>query len=134
MKKHCENALKVALFLEQRDQVKWVNYPGLNTHPCHGTAIAQFNGSGFGGMLSFGLEDQSACFEFINNLRLIRNLANLGDCKTLAIHPYSTQYVSFDEKTREELSITRDLIRLSVGIESVDDICDDIARALDKIN
>jgi len=84
-------------------------------------------------MLTFGLKDQTACFEFINGLKLIYNLANLGDCKTLVIHPCSSQYVSFDEPTREALSITADMIRLSVGIEDVDDICKDLEQALSKI-
>ena len=83
-------------------------------------------------MLAFGLKDQEACFRFIDNLRLIYHLANLGDCKTLVIHPYSSQYVSFDDPKRESLSITSDMIRLSVGIEAVEDICEDLGQALDK--
>jgi O-acetylhomoserine (thiol)-lyase len=88
---------------------------------------------GFGGVLAFGLAGQEECFNFINALKLAYNLANLGDCKTLVIHPYSSQYLSFDEPTRRMLSITPDLIRLSVGIEAVTDICDDLAQALDTI-
>ena len=64
---------------------------------------------------------------------MIYQLANLGDCKTLVIHPYSSQYVSFDDNTRESLSITADMIRLSVGIEAVSDICDDLGQALDSL-
>ena len=111
----------------------WVNYPGLE-HPCHGIALKQFEGRGFGGMLTFGLKDQGACFRFINNLRLIYHLANLGDCKSLVIHPYSSQYVSFEKPTRQKLSITPDMIRLSVGIEAVEDICEDLGRALDRLS
>jgi len=84
-------------------------------------------------MLAFGLKDQTACFRFIDSLRLIYHLANLGDCKTLAIHPYSSQYVAFDDPTRERLSITPDMIRLSVGIEAKEDICEDLGQALDNI-
>ena len=93
----------------------------------------QFNDMGFGGVLSFGLGDQAACFKFINALKLVYNLANLGDCKTLVIHPYSSQYLSFDEPTRQKLSITPDLVRLSVGIEAAADICDDLGQTLDTI-
>jgi O-acetylhomoserine (thiol)-lyase len=84
-------------------------------------------------MLAFGLKDQAACFRFIDNLQLIYHLANLGDCKTLVIHPYSSQYVSFDDATRQDLSITPDMIRLSVGIEAVEDICEDLEQALSKV-
>jgi O-acetylhomoserine (thiol)-lyase len=97
-------------------------------------AVKQFGGKGFGGMLTFGLRDQAACFQFIDSLNLIYHLANLGDSKTLVIHPYSSQYVSFDEPTRASLSITPDLIRLSVGIEDVEDICEDLEQALERIN
>ena len=127
------NALEVARVLRDRPEVRWVNYPGLEDHPSHAIAIKQFQGQGFGGLLTFGLQDQEACFRFIDGLQLIYHLANLGDCKTLAIHPYSSQYVSFDDPTREELAITSDLIRLSVGIEAVEDICEDLEKALSKV-
>jgi O-acetylhomoserine (thiol)-lyase len=97
-------------------------------------AARQFEGRGFGGVLAFGLKDQAACFSFINNLKLIYHLANLGDCKTLVIHPYSSQYLSFAEEIRRQLSITPDLVRLSVGIEAVEDICEDLSQALDGLS
>ncbi len=133
MERHMENAMHVARFLSKRPDVEWVNYPGIEDHPSHSIAEKLFEGKGFGGMLAFGLKDQEACFRFINNLKLIYHLANLGDCKTLVIHPASSQYVAFDEPTRQELSITPDLIRLSVGIEAMEDICEDIAQALDSL-
>ncbi|MFH1951108.1 MAG: aminotransferase class I/II-fold pyridoxal phosphate-dependent enzyme [Pseudomonadota bacterium] len=133
MERHMTNALEVARFLRGRPQVIWVNYPGLEDHPSHTTALRQFGGKGFGGLLAFGLKDQASCFKFINSLELIYHLANLGDCKTLVIHPYSSQYVSFDDPTRQALSISPDLIRLSVGIEAVEDICKDLGQALDKL-
>ena len=83
--------------------------------------------------MAFGLKDQETSFRFINNLKMIYHLANLGDCKTLVIHPYSSQYLSFDEPTRQKLSIYADLVRLSVGIEAVEDICDDLGQALDSL-
>jgi O-acetylhomoserine (thiol)-lyase len=133
MERHVTNALEVAHYLEGRSEVECVNYPGLEDHPSRSTAEKQFGGKGFGGMLAFNLKDQAACFTFIDNLKLIYNLANLGDCKTLVIHPHSSQYVSFEESTRQELSITSDLIRLSVGIEAVEDICEDLGQALDTV-
>jgi O-acetylhomoserine (thiol)-lyase len=133
MERHLANAQQVAEFLTNRPEVKWVRYPGLTDSPSHQTATAQFNDQGFGGVLSFGLAGKEECFKFINSLKMAYNLANLGDCKTLVIHPYSSQYLSFDEQTRQKLSITADMIRLSVGIEAVADICDDLGQALDTI-
>lgn len=133
MERHVSNALEVARYLSQKPEVTWVNYPGLEDHPSHKTAQKQFNGKGFGGMLAFGLQNESACFQFINSLQLIYHLANLGDCKTLVIHPCSSQYVSFDDPTKEMLSITPDLIRLSVGIEASEDICADLDQALNSL-
>ena len=133
MERHMENALTVARYLSERPEVYWVNYPGLENHPSHAVAKKQFRGIGFGAMMAFGLKDQAACFKFIDNLELIYHLANLGDCKTLLIHPYSSQYVSFDDAERSRLSITPDLIRLSVGIEASEDICHDLGQALDRL-
>lgn len=133
MERHMENAMAVASYLNSRPEVSWVNYPGLEGHPAGQIAQKLFDGKGYGGMLTFGLKNQEACFQFIDNLRLIYHLANLGDCKTLAIHPYSSQYVSFDDPTREKLSITPDMVRLSVGIEAKEDICEDLGNALDRL-
>ena len=133
MERHMENTEKVANFLKNRSELTWINYPGFKDHPSHDTATEQFGGNGFGGMMTFGLKDQETCFRFINGLKLIYHLANLGDCKTLVIHPYSSQYISFDDPTRLSLSITPDLIRLSVGIEDVEDICEDLGKALDNL-
>jgi O-acetylhomoserine (thiol)-lyase len=132
MERHMSNAVSIADYLSQRPELTWLNYPGMEDHPSREVARKQFDGKGFGGMLAFGLKDQSACFKFINSLKLIYHLANLGDCKTLVIHPYSSQYVSFDDPTREKLSITPDLIRLSVGIEAPEDICADLEQALNS--
>ena len=75
-------------------------------------------------------QDEKICFSVINRLELINHLANLGDCKTLIIHPWSTQYASFDDATRQSLSIKPEMLRLSVGIENVEDIIDDIDQSL----
>ena len=133
MERHMQNAMSVARYLQGRKELIWLNYPGLDDNPSHETAKKQFAGKGFCGLMAFGLGDQETSFRFINNLKMIYHLANLGDCKTLVIHPYSSQYLSFDEPTRQKLSIHADLIRLSVGIEAVEDICDDLGQALDSL-
>ena len=133
MERHMQNAMAVARYLQARKEISWLNYPGLADSPSHETAKKQFDGKGFCGLMAFGLGDQATCFRFINNLKMIYHLANLGDCKTLIIHPYSSQYLSFDEPTRQKLSIHADLLRLSVGIEAVEDICDDLGQALDNL-
>lgn len=130
MERILSNTQKVAEFLKTRKEVRWVNYSGLEDSPFHKIGKEQFKGKGFGGLIAFGLKDQEQCFKFIDNLKLIYNLANLGDCKSLVIHPYSTQYLSFPEGIKKDLSITADLIRLSVGIEAVEDIIADIEQAL----
>ena len=128
-----ENGMAVARYLQGRPELSWLNYPGLADSPSYETAQKQFAGKGFSGLIAFGLGDQDNCFKFINNLKMIYHLANLGDCKSLVIHPYSSQYLSFDEPTRQNLSIHADLVRLSVGIEAVEDICDDLGQALDSL-
>ncbi|UCD65582.1 MAG: O-acetylhomoserine aminocarboxypropyltransferase/cysteine synthase [Deltaproteobacteria bacterium] len=133
MERHLQNAMDVAKYLQNRKEIAWLNYPGLEDSPSHETAKKQFNGKGFAGLLAFGLGDQETSFRFINNLKMIYHLANLGDCKSLIIHPYSSQYLSFDEPTRQKLSIHADLLRLSVGIEAVEDICDDLEQAMDNL-
>jgi len=133
MERHMENAMTVARFLQERKEIAWLNYPGLEDNSSYKTARKQFGAKGFCGLMAFGLGDQETCFRFINNLKMIYHLANLGDCKTLIIHPYSSQYLSFDEPTRQKLSIHEDLLRLSVGIEAAEDICDDLAQALDSL-
>lgn len=133
MERILDNAGQVARYLKTRPEVIWVNYPGFEDHPSHQTAKNQFGNKGFGGMITFGLRDKEACFKFISRLRLIYHLANLGDCKTLVIHPASSQYVSFDEETRLGLGIFPDMIRLSVGIEAIEDILDDLEQALNGL-
>ena len=131
MERHLSNGLHVARFLEARPEVSWVNYPGLESHGSHAIAEQQFGGKGFGGLLTFGLADQKACFTLINNLQLIFHLANLGDCKSLIIHPASSQYISFPDEERQQIGIDSTMLRLSVGIEDREDICYDLGQALD---
>jgi O-acetylhomoserine (thiol)-lyase len=133
MERIMKNASRLAGYLKGHRSVTWVSYPGLEEHPAHSLALRQFQGKGFGGMITFGLKDQGACFEFIKRLKLIYHLANLGDCKTLVIHPASSQYLSFDEETRLKLGIRSDLVRLSVGIEDSEDLLEDLAQALEGL-
>ncbi len=132
MERHMENAIKTAAFLGEHPKVSWVNFPGFEDHPSHAMAKKLFNNKGFGTMLTFGLKDQEACFKLIDNLSMILNLANLGDCKTLIIHPYSSQYVSFSQELKDKLADPC-LLRLSVGIEHIDDISTDLEQALEKV-
>lgn len=127
------NTTQVAEYLAKHPKVKWVNYPGLPKSPSHAAAKAQFQGKGFGGLLTFGLADEKQCFEFIRRLKLVYQLANLGDCKTLVIHPASTQYVAFTEESRRANGITPDMVRISVGIEAIEDILADFEQALKGI-
>ncbi len=130
MERHLGNAIRLAEFLDRHPNVKWTNFPGLPESPAHETAKAQFQGKGYGALLTFGLEDQKNCFDFIRNVKLAYHLANLGDCKTLVIHPWSSQYISFTEEARRANGITPDLVRVSVGIEAIEDILEDFDQAL----
>ncbi len=132
MKRHSDNALKVAEFLESHDLVEWVKYPGLKNHPTYENA-KRYLKNGFGGMVVFGVKgDRKAGEKFINSLSLISHLANVGDAKSLAIHPASTTHSQLSEEQLREAGISPDLVRLSVGIENVDDIIEDIEQALKK--
>ncbi|MBM4036682.1 MAG: O-acetylhomoserine aminocarboxypropyltransferase/cysteine synthase [Planctomycetes bacterium] len=130
MERHVSNAIKLAEFLSRHPKVKWVAFPGLPSSPSHATATALFQGKGYGALLTFGLESEKACFNFIRNVKLAYHLANLGDCKTLVIHPWSSQYISFTEESRRANGITPDLVRVSVGIEAIEDIIEDFDQAL----
>jgi O-acetylhomoserine (thiol)-lyase len=132
MERHCENALKLAGFLRDNAKVRWVNYPGLPDSPYHDVAKKQF-GNKFGGVLTFGLADAGAAFRFINNLTLAKNLANIGDAKTLVIHPASTICCDYGAEEKSLMGISDELVRVSVGIEAIEDILEDFAVALDNI-
>jgi O-acetylhomoserine (thiol)-lyase len=132
MERHMSNAMAVAQFLRDHPKVRWVNYPGFEDHPSHQTALRQFGGRGFGGLLTFGLENGAACHRLIDGLGLIGNLANIGDAKTLILHPRSTQYVSFDDTACAACGISDEMLRLSVGIEDVADICEDLEQGLER--
>jgi len=130
MYRHCENAAVVATFLAHHPRVSWVRYPGLPEDPAHATASRLLD-NGFGGMVVFGIRGGRAAGErFINALQLVSHLANVGDARSLAIHPASTTHSQLSEEQQRAGKITPDLVRLSVGIEHIDDILADIEQAL----
>ena len=130
VQRHCDNALKVAQFLEKHPAVSWVNYPGLPSHPAHALA-KKYMQHGYGAILGFGIQGgMQAGIKFINAVGLLSHLANLGDAKTLVIHPASTTHQQLTREEQEATGVTEDFIRLSVGIETVDDIIADIDQAL----
>ena len=131
MERHCTNALKLAGYLDGHARVRWVNYPGLADSPFHGVATRQFGGR-FGGILTFGLADRAAAFRVINSLTLARNLANIGDAKTLVIHPASTICCDYTPEVNALMGVTEEMVRVSVGIEAIDDIIEDFAGALEQ--
>ena len=131
MERHCENALKVAQFLQNHPQVAWVKYAGLPDHPEH--ALAQRFCSGQpAGILSFGIVGgQEAGARFIDALKLVVRLVNIGDAKSLACHPASTTHRQLNDEELAKAGVPRDMIRLSIGIEHSDDILADLSQALE---
>jgi O-acetylhomoserine (thiol)-lyase len=132
MPRHCENALAVAKYLEKNPRVAWVNYPGLATSP-EKARTAKYLPKGAGAIIGFGIKGGAAAGKkFIDALELISHLANVGDAKSLAIHPATTTHQQLSEEERAATGVTPDFIRLSIGLEHVDDIIADIAQALEK--
>jgi O-acetylhomoserine (thiol)-lyase len=130
VQRHCDNALKVAQFLEKHPAVTWVNYPGLASHPAHALA-KKYLQHGYGAILGFGIKGGlQAGIKFINSLTLLSHLANLGDAKTLVIHPASTTHQQLNPEEQQATGVTEDFVRLSVGIENIEDILADIDQAL----
>jgi len=130
MPRHCENALKLAQWLEGHPQVGWVNYPGLESHPDHARA-QRYLPAGCGGILGFGIRGgKQAGVKFINSVKLASHLANIGDSKTLVIHPASTTHQQLSEAEQLAAGVTPDYIRVSVGTEHIDDIIADFEQAL----
>jgi len=130
MPRHCENALAVARYLEQHPKVAWVNYPGLPSSPDYQRA-QKYLPKGAGGIIGFGIKGGiEAGKKFINSLQLISHLANIGDAKTLAIHPASTTHQQLSPEEQLATGVTPDFIRLSIGLEHIDDILADIEQAL----
>ncbi|MEI3651266.1 MAG: O-acetylhomoserine aminocarboxypropyltransferase/cysteine synthase [Dolichospermum lemmermannii FEM_B0920] len=134
VERHISNALELAKWLEQQEQVAWVNYPGLPNHPYHERA-KKYLRHGFGGVLNFGIKGGlEAGKAFISNVKLASHLANVGDAKTLVIHPASTTHQQLSDSEQISAGVTPDLVRVSVGIEHIDDIKEDFEQAFKKIS
>ena len=131
MERHCANARKVAEFLQQHPQVGWVKYAGLPDHPEHELA-QRYMGGQPAAILSFGIQGgQAAGARFIDALQLVVRLVNIGDAKSLACHPASTTHRQLNDAELEKAGVPRDMVRLSIGIEHIDDILEDLSQALD---
>jgi O-acetylhomoserine (thiol)-lyase len=123
----------VAEFLAKHPNVTWVNYPGLPNHPNHALAKKYHHRGLYGAILGFGIKGgMEAGKKFIDNLKLFSLLANIGDAKSLVIHPASTTHQQLTSAERLETGVTDDFIRLSVGLENIDDILEDLDQALRK--
>ncbi|KAN0135070.1 O-acetylhomoserine ami [Lactarius tabidus] len=135
--RHCDNALALARFLEQHEQVAWVSYTGLESHASHQLARKTLRKDAFGGMLNFGVkggEDPAVGAKVVDSLRLASNLANVGDAKTLVIHPATTTHQQLTADEQLAAGVTPDLIRVSVGIEHIQDIIKDFEGALRAVS
>ena len=131
--RHVENTLALAQWLEKHPQVSWVLYPGLESHPSHALA-KKYLPRGAGGVLSFGVKgDEKQASTFVDSLKLASNLANVGDLKTLIIHPASTTHQQLSDEEQQSSGVTKDLIRVSVGTEFIDDIKADFEQAFKTI-
>ncbi len=130
MPRHCENALALARWLQKQHQVSWVNYPGLESHPDYKLA-KKYLPKGQGAILGFGIKGgRDAGVKFINSVKLASHLANIGDSKTLVIHPASTTHQQLSQKEQLAAGVTEDYIRVSVGTEHIDDIIVDFKQAI----
>ncbi|MGE5097224.1 MAG: O-acetylhomoserine aminocarboxypropyltransferase/cysteine synthase family protein [Betaproteobacteria bacterium] len=130
MERHCANALGVANFLRSHPKVAWVNYPGLPDSPYHALA-KRYMPKGAGSLLAFGIKGgYDAGVKFIEKLTFVSHLANIGDTKSLVIHPASTTHRQLSEEDQKKAGVPPDMVRLSIGIETLDDILWDIAQAL----
>ena len=132
MPRHSENALAIAKYLQKHPKVSWVNYPGLETNP-ESARAKKYLSKGAGAILGFGIKGGAAAGKkFIDSLQLISHLANVGDAKSLAIHPATTTHQQLSEQEQITTGVTPDFIRLSIGLEHIEDIKEDIEQALGK--
>jgi O-acetylhomoserine (thiol)-lyase len=132
MDRHCENAEKLAEYLQNHPKVKWVNYAALSDSPYYENC-QKITGGRASGILSFGIEGGlEACSKFIDALQMILRLVNIGDAKSLACHPASTTHRQLDADELAKAGVSEDLVRISVGIEHIDDIIADVSQALEK--
>ena len=127
--KSCQNAAEIANFLQEQPKVQFVHYPWLSDSPFNATAKKQFSGK-FGGILTFDLQDSQACFQFMDSLQIIKRATNINDNKTLVIHPFSTIFSEYSDEEKSEIGIRPAMIRLSAGIEDVEDLIEDLRKGL----
>lgn len=133
MERHSQNAMAVARYLSEHPKVSWVNYPGLPGHPAYERATKYFRKGLYGAILGFGIKGGlEAGRKFIENTKLFSHLANVGDAKSLVIHPATTTHSQLDEEQQATTGVTPDYIRLSVGLETVSDLIEDLDEALAK--
>jgi O-acetylhomoserine (thiol)-lyase len=133
MPRHSENALEIAKFLKEHPKVSWANYPGLVDHPQHDIAQKYFKSGWYSGLLGFGIKGGlEAGKKFIDSLELFSHVANIGDAKSLAIHPASTTHQQLTREEQEAAGVTEDFIRLSIGLENFEDLIADLDQALKK--
>jgi len=133
MQRHSKNALKVAEYLSNHPKVSWVNYPGLPNHPSHELASKYLKG-GYGALLGFGVKGGvEEGKKFINSVKLLSHVANIGDSKSLVIHPATTTHQQLTPAEQKANGVTPDYIRLSVGTEDIEDIISDIEQALEQV-
>ena len=132
MDRHCENALKAAEYLSNHELVEWVRFPGLKDDPAYDLSEKYLKGTG-GTMVVFGIKGgKDSGQEFINNLKMFRHVANVGDTRSLAIHPASTTHSQLDDEQLIAAGSPAELVRLSIGIEDIDDIIEDLSQALES--
>ncbi|MAU23797.1 MAG: O-acetylhomoserine aminocarboxypropyltransferase/cysteine synthase family protein [Dehalococcoidia bacterium] len=130
IERHCENAQSIAEYLENHDKVEWVNYPGLRSHKDFDSAN-KYLPDGKGAIIGFGIKGgKEQAVKFIDNVKLLSHVANIGDARTLVIHPASTTHSQLSEEEQKEAGVSPEYIRLSIGLENVEDIKDDIDQAL----
>ena len=133
VERHCQNALSLATWLEQHADVEYVEYPGLKSNPYHELA-KKYLPNGFGGILNFAIKGgKENAAKFIDNLKLASHLANVGDAKTLAIHPASTTHEQLSDEEQKAAGVVPNAVRISVGIEHIDDIKADFDQAFNKV-
>ncbi|MGN0444598.1 MAG: O-acetylhomoserine aminocarboxypropyltransferase/cysteine synthase family protein [Acutalibacteraceae bacterium] len=133
IERHCENALKVAQFLEANDKISWVNYPMLESSKEHALAL-KYLPKGSSGVISFGIKGgREKAMKFMDSLKLAQIVVHVADARTCVLHPASTTHRQLTDEQLKDGGISADLIRMSVGIENIDDIIEDIIQALDKI-
>ena len=136
MERHCENAQKVAEYLQAHSKVAWIRYPGLPTDAQHEKAKKYLNGKG-GAMVVFGLktgDPTAAGRQFIDSLKLFSHVANVGDARSLAIHPASTTHSQMNSEEQIAAGVEPEMVRLSIGIETCDDIIGDLDQAFEEVS